>query len=274
MRNDFIFSIGGYILPVTPGEVSISNGVNIDKIELAIGGKIPKFVGSELRTISFTAEFPRPVYARTGMFEFAPVYRPYVRSEALSPVEYWNTFFKLMNAGDPVNVSISAFNEFLISGWYLIESMERSYSAENGSELQVDFTLVEYVERQTTIISEVSTSSQKDAVSEVFKTLHSMNESAKRYLQKAAENALDTVLNADFENSEERPRYNACNVPEFYTVSGDYESFNSIAFKFYKDILKASYIRDMNPFSEHYSLTQYLPKNMRVRISINRGDFE
>lgn len=268
MRNDFIFSIGGYILPVTPGEVSISNGVNIDKIELAIGGKIPKFVGSELKTISFTAEFPRPVYARTGMFEVAPVYRPYVRSEALSPVEYWNTFFRLMNAGDPVYVSISAFNESLISGWYLIESMERSYSAENGSELQVDFTLVQHVERQTTIIREVSTSSQKDTVSEVFETIHLMNESAKRYLQKAAENALDTVVNVVDRY------YDLSTLPEFYTVSGDYESFESIAFKFYKDILKASYIRDMNLLLQKYSLTQHLPKNMRVRISINRGDFE
>lgn len=288
MRNEFVFSIAGYILPVTPGEISISNGVNVEKIELATGEKIPQFIGRELKTISFTAEFPRPIYARTGTFNFAPVYRPYVRSEALSPVEYWNEFFRLMSQGEPVNVNINGDGEHLVSGYWLIESMERNYSAENGSEMQVDFTLVEYRKRETVVWKDAVNSSKTEEFSGLLKTLSSMNESAKKFLTSAAENAQSLLLDANLNPMEseildDRPYYNAYNIPEFHVTekilpdfdpdrfhdvigqsSGD--TFMSLSYRYYKDTNHAELIRSLNPNLSKYTLTEFLPSKKTVRL--------
>lgn len=294
MRNEFVFSIAGYILPVTPGEISISNGVNVEKIELATGEKIPRFVGKELKTISFTAEFPRPVYARTGMFEFTPVYRPYVRSEALSPVEYWNEFFSLMSIGEPVDVYVYGHGEHLVSGHWLIESMERNYSAENGSELQVNFTLVQYRKRETVVWKDVVTSSKTEEFSGLLKTFSSMNESAKKFLTSAAENTQSLLLDANLnpmesETSDDRPYYNAYDVPEFHitkpalqksdpsshyapfyqgrgegTLSGD--TFTSLSYRYYKDMNHVALIRGLNPDLSNYTFSEFLPSGKTIRL--------
>lgn len=294
MRNGFVFSIAGYILPVTPGEISISNGVNIEKINLATGEKIPKFVGEELKTIHFTAEFPRLTYARTGMFDFAPAYRPYVRPEALSPAEYWNTFFGLMRIGEPVDVYVYGHGEHLVSGYWLIESMERNYSAENGSELQINFTLVQYRKRETVVWKDAVTSSKTEEFSGLLKTLSSMNESAKNYLKNAAVNALDTLLDSTLESvesetSDDRPYYNAYDVPEFHvtkpalqksdpsshyapfyqgrgegTLSGD--TFTSLSYRYYKDMNHVALIRGLNPDLSNYTFSEFLPSGKTIRL--------
>lgn len=155
-------------LPVTPGEISFSNGANIDVVDLANGEKITRWVGRELETITFKASFP---YRRYGSF---------VDSLLREPSDYINKFMYLMQNGiafefvmfdhRPMNMkysielnddfddrtqyefSESLSNPALVKTMY-IQSLQRTDSAENGSEPELEFTLLEWAEKTTFVYS-------------------------------------------------------------------------------------------------------------------------
>ena len=149
MAEQFEFWISDTRLPVTPGELSISNGVNIEKVDLANGNKFTRFVGKELATISFTASFPTVNQNRN---------RPhYAFSDISDPLYYWNKFRNLMVNGTPFQLIIIRKPNVnrAIGGWYLINSMDEKYSADKGSEMEISFELIRYVAPTTVRVVEI-----------------------------------------------------------------------------------------------------------------------
>lgn len=155
------FYIDGVRLPVTPGEISFSNGTNIDVVDLANGGKITRWIGRELETITFKASFPFTRYA------------PFVYSGVQEPQYYIDQFKYLMQTGTSfefVILNSRGFNSFdralvmqnstleahsnafsttpFVRTMY-IQSLQQTQSAENGSEPELEFTLLEYVAKKT-----------------------------------------------------------------------------------------------------------------------------
>lgn len=146
------FYIDEVRLPVTPGEISFSNGANIDVVDLANGEKITRWIGRELETITFKASFP---YNRYGSF---------VDFSLREPSYYINKFMYLMENGitfefvmfdldwTRYDLSNSLSNPALVKTMY-IQSLQRTDSAENGSEPELEFTLLEWAEKTTHVYS-------------------------------------------------------------------------------------------------------------------------
>lgn len=146
------FYIDEVRLPVTPGEISFSNGANIDVVDLANGEKITRWIGRELETITFKASFP---YNRYGSF---------VDFSLREPSYYINKFMYLMENGiafefvmfdldwTRYDLSNSLSNPALVKTMY-IQSLQRTDSAENGSEPELEFTLLEWAEKTTFVYS-------------------------------------------------------------------------------------------------------------------------
>lgn len=151
------FYIAGERLPITPSELSISHGSNIEQIDLANGSKLTRYIGTDLVSISFEATFPffTPLSTREGA---ALCFPNYVYSGMKSPYHYLDKFRSLMSTKEPFELLIvqkidgthvdSRDQRALKIDVYL-ESMEESYSAEDGSELNLAFDFVQWKELST-----------------------------------------------------------------------------------------------------------------------------
>ena len=159
------FYINGIRLPVTPGEISFSNGANIDVVDLANGEKITRWIGRELETITFKASFP---YSRYGSFVYYPLREPsYYINEFMGLMQNGTPFEFVMFNYSPITIPDSIDleeevkkeekekwkpNPALVKTMY-IQSLQRTDSAENGSEPELEFTLLEWVEKTTFVYS-------------------------------------------------------------------------------------------------------------------------
>lgn len=280
MAEQFEFWISDTRLPVTPGELSISNGVNIEKVDLANGNKFTRFVGKELSTISFTASFPTVNRNR-------PHYAFYDISD---PLYYWNKFRNLMVNGTPFELLIIQKPNVnrAIGGWYLINSMDEKYSADKGSEMEISFELIKYVAPTTVRVVQSPQKKEQTWIDTFGKNLADMNESAKKYLENLTSNlseqALDGLMDYDVEtiSESERPR-NLSEIPEFHFTESQFShtdpdyrnsrksgvTFTSLSFQYYKDVLHAPLIRSLNPKLAHFSFTEFLPRHTHIRLRMH-----
>ena len=193
-------------LPVTPGEISFSNGANIDVVDLANGEKITRWIGRELETITFKASFP---YNRYGSF---------VDLSLREPSYYINKFMYLMENGiafefvmfdldwTRYDLSNSLSNLALVKTMY-IQSLQRTDSAENGSEPELEFTLLEWAEKTTHVYS--SKAKQIDVVVD--------NPSEPISLETNDDDLSETSESVE-QNT--RPNYRKNNIPFYHVVPG------------------------------------------------------
>lgn len=260
MAEQFEFWIGETRLPVTPGELSISNGVNIEKVDLADGNKLTRFVGKELATISFTASFPTVNQNRPH----------YAFSDISDPLHYWNKFRNLMVNGTEFELVIMRkpnVDEAII-GWYLINSMDEKYSADKGSEMEISFELIKYVAPTTVRVVQIPQKKEQTWIDTFGKNLADMNESAKKYLKKLGTNLKNEIFRGAWEYElSNRLDVGLIDMPEFHIVSGENETFITLAMKYYKDVGKAHFIRELNNFRFlNHELNGKLPKGERIRL--------
>lgn len=257
------FYIDGERLPVTPSEISISHGTEIETVDLANGHKITRWIGPELRTVSFKATFPKSAYAS------------YIFSGLRTPEWYLQYFTEKAKEHDYVELTIYESDDHnmreydidyiletgnKLIGYFYIESMTESRSAENGSELEIDFSFLEWSGRKTTVI---------ETSSSVFGTIGKWNEIV---VDAQLQRIFDVI---DSFEEEERPTpIKESSVPKYITTpkrtplyTASQYTYQSLAREHYKDISKANYIRSLqNESLKKYGLTQNLPYDTQIRI--------
>lgn len=216
------FYINGIRLPVTPGEISFSNGANIDVVDLANGEKITRWIGRELETITFKASFP---YSRYGSFVYYPLREPsYYINEFMGLMQNGTPFEFVMFNYSPITIPDSIDleeevkkeekeekekwkpNPALVKTMY-IQSLQRTDSAENGSEPELEFTLLEWAEKTTHVYS--SKAKQIDVVVD--------NPSEPISLETNDDDLSETSESVE-QNT--RPNYRKNNIPFYHVVPG------------------------------------------------------
>lgn len=276
------FYIDGVRLPVTPGEISFSNGANIDIVDLANGQKITRWIGRELETITFKASFPFTRYA------------PFVYSGVQEPRYYIDQFKYLTQTGTPfefVILNSNKFNSFVRIMY--IQSLQRTDSAENGSEPELEFTLLEWVEKKTIVYSsnarkiDITVEEIDDETNETSLEPFDVIGDSPDFLEDAMQ----------LQSREERLNKKLFEVPEYhivfdknyvykYNIFGSLieptkeeldampesqkieagYSFNYISIKYYGTINFAELIRKENPQYATYPLNARLPTHAKIKL--------
>ena len=280
------FYLDGVRLPVTPGEITMSNGANIDVVDLANGQKITRWIGRDLETITFKASFPSTRYAS------------FVDSELKQPLYYIDKFMGLMRRGTPfefvmfdhkilndridldsISQSQSQFDTSkslstpsLVKTMY-IQSLQRTESAENGSEVEMEFTLLEWVEKETKTYTVYGRNINLNVG-----LYEETNYDEGNWHSVLESEEIEPISIIEPPNRLGKPFPKSGSIITGKTTTpirdrhGNFtcaDNYVSLAFNFYSDVNKAKYIKSLNDFNpklKPYSTTEFLPSGTIIRI--------
>lgn len=142
---DFYFAYGAVVLrlPITPGELTISNGSNNDTVTLINEGDINILKSPSLTEVEFTARYPMRAYPYSKFYTGFNV--------------HWAAFKLLKETKQPVRFIVARRTPGGKNTWdtnllMAIEDVSINESADEGDDVLLDFKLRQYKPYATKIL--------------------------------------------------------------------------------------------------------------------------
>lgn len=217
------FYIDDWEIPLTPSEITIDRSGDVEQLELVDGAIVTRHKTNEPLKVAFTITISYYV----AQYELTHVREAFEKKERVFlQVNRYSHLDLPSSSTSGASIFIPPF-----AGYFYIESMSDTESADNGSDVEVSFSFVEAIDRKTQRIS------------------------------------ANAVISTGYSN---RKGLDLSEVPEGVMASGD-ESYADLAREFYKNDFYATTIQTLNPdivdaSGKPYGVNCKLPKGEIVQI--------